>query len=539
MVVRTASPSGRVVLAAGVCALTLAMLLQGTLPLLQDLSPTLNQTLSRGYFLGALLMTLTVALTMWVMMWPLQAELHQLAKHPEQPAARAAKASALSCPLWVTTTSTGMGLLLSVLGSLLLSIQGMALQPVLELLLLTMSVLGLFGLLLYGLVQRAMVPLLEPLRVVAPPAGPWRTGSELQGRMILGLLAIVGAGVTPALLLTAQSLRPQAGWWEHGEPLALLAIGAAVLLLGLLLAATLSQRMRQDLGALQDTVIRLAEARLDVQVRLIALTPKAALHEVRDLQQALFDLIDRARRLQVEIFLATERSIEARRAKSQYLAATSHDLRNALSPVLGFTDLLGGGYQGNLQPQTRVVVQRMQRQGRRLLRTLSEILDTAKAESQTIELQPRECSASELLTQAVSEVRRLRAVERLPIRIELPAELPHVLVDPLRFPQALAYLCGHVIDSLNADELDPEKESITSLGELRLSAWRGSAGMLVFEIAHIPSAQHPATGPALGISGLGLALPLARRLLGLHRGHITVVADVYPRLRASVPAVDG
>ena len=95
MVVRTASPSGRVVLAAGVCALTLAMLLQGTLPLLQDLSPTLNQTLSRGYFLGALLMTLTVALTMWVMMWPLQAELHQLAKHPEQPAARAAKASAL------------------------------------------------------------------------------------------------------------------------------------------------------------------------------------------------------------------------------------------------------------------------------------------------------------------------------------------------------------------------------------------------------------------------------------------------------------
>ena len=74
--------------------------------------------------------------------------------------------------------------MLSVLGSLLLSIQGMALQPVLELLLLTMSVLGLFGLLLYGLVQRAMVPLLEPLRVVAPPAGPWRTGSELQGRMI-------------------------------------------------------------------------------------------------------------------------------------------------------------------------------------------------------------------------------------------------------------------------------------------------------------------------------------------------------------------
>jgi signal transduction histidine kinase len=186
----------------------------------------------------------------------------------------------------------------------------------------------------------------------------------------------------------------------------------------------------------------------------------------------------------------------------------------------------------------------MRQQGQRLLRTLSEILDTAKLESQTIDLHPRECSAAEVLAQAVSEVRRLRSIEVLPLRVEIAPDLPPIAVDPIRFPQALSYLCGHVLDSLDAEAEAAAASEATApqrplarppaLGELLLRAYQAPGRpVLVFEVAYLPG-QTPA-GPVLGTAGLGLALPLARRLLALHGGSIVVIADAYPCLRANLP----
>jgi signal transduction histidine kinase len=346
------------------------------------------------------------------------------------------------------------------------------------------------------------------------------------------LILVVSAALVPALVLTTLYRGPHPDW-----PIALWSVLLVLLALATWIALGLASELRRDVATLDQTARRLAEARLDQQVRLLAVSPRAATAEVGRLQQALCGLVDRARRLQVEIFLATERTIEARRAKSQHLAATSHDLRNALSPVLGFTDLLAGGYEGELPPAGQRRLARMQRHGQRLLRILSEILDTAKLESQTIDLHPRDCSAAELCAQAISEVRRLRAIDALPMRIELAPDLPLLGVDPIRFPQALSYLCGHIIDSL-----DGEAEAASAhlpdappeLGELLLRAYQPPGySAIVFEVAFLPG-QTPA-GPVLGTAGLGLALPLARRLLALHGGTIAVVAEVFPCLRATMP----
>jgi signal transduction histidine kinase len=280
-------------------------------------------------------------------------------------------------------------------------------------------------------------------RPAASPPSPRRTDAELQVRVSYSLVAVVIVALAPVVGLTALHVGPR--------PFSLGVMLAALLVLAALIARGLGGELRRDVAALTLTARKLSEARLDQKVRLLAVAPRAATAEVDGLQHALEGLLDRARRQQVEIFLATERTIEARRAKSQHLAATSHDLRNALSPVLGFTDLLAGGYEGELTVAGQRRMARMQRQGRRLLRILSEILDTAKLESQTIDLHPRDCSAAELFAQAVSEVRRLRSIDVLPMRVEIAPDLPPVGVDPIRFPQALSYLCGHVIDSLDAE----------------------------------------------------------------------------------------
>ncbi len=498
--------------------------------------------LLRNYLVGAAAMVAASAAALWVALWPIPAQLGPLALHPESPAARAAKTAALVCPLWVASAGTGAGLVWAAASALVLTEQGHAPLQVLGVLALAATQVGLWGLLLYGLTQRAMAPLLYPLRAVAPPLGSWPLGAELHGRVGYALLAVVATALVPALVLTSL----------HGDaatlPLPLWGTAAALFGLAAVIALGLGGGLGRDVATLSVTAKRLSEARLDQQVRLLAVAPRAATTEVDALQRSLFDLIDRARRMQVEIFLATERTIEARRAKSQHLAATSHDLRNALSPVLGFTDLLAGGYEGDLPLAAQLRLGRMQQRGRRLLRILSEILDTAKIESQTIDLHPRDCSPAELFAQAVSEVRRLRAADVLPMRLEIAPDLPLLAVDPVRFPQALSYLCGHVLDSVEveAEAAAHGDAHLGARGELLLRAYQVTDGTaVVFEVAHLPpgmSARGAATGsdatpsgPALGTTGLGLALPLARRLLGLHGGSIAVVADLFPRLRAVVP----
>ena len=522
---------------AAVCAVGVSALLR--------LSEAMASALLRGYLTGAVVMAAAAAAALWVALWPVPAQLGPLSLHPDSPLARAAKTAVLGCPLWVATAGTGAGLFAAVIGALVLTEQGGPPSRVLAILGLAMTQVGLWGLLLYGLMQRAMAPLLYPLRAAATPTSRWRSEAELQGFVSYTLLAVVSAALLPAFVLATlhQAPRPPAA-----GSLLLGATVAGLLGLALSIALGIGSRLRRELTALSLTAKRLLEARLDQQVRLLIAAPPAAIAEVEVLHRALFDLVERARRLQVEIFLATERTIEARRAKSQHLAATSHDLRNALSPVLGFTDLLAGGYEGELPPAGQLRIKRMQQKGRRQLRILSEILDTAKIESQTIDLHPRECSPAELLAQAMSEVRRLRSLDVLPVRLELEPELPLLAVDPVRFPQALSYLCGHILDSLEAEAEGAALSDgeLLAEGELLLRACQITGGTAVmFEVAYVPDRRREKSsaaaggectvGPALGTSGLGLALPLARQLLALHGGSVAVVAGEFPRLRATFP----
>ena len=522
--------------AAAVCAVGVNALLR--------LPAVMAVTLLRGYLAGAVGMAAAAAAALWVALWPVPVQLGPLALHPDSPLARAAKTAVLGCPLWVATAGTGTGLFAAVTGALVLTEQGGPPARVLAIFGLAMTQVGLWGLLLYRLMQRAMAPLLYPLRAAAAPSSRWRTEAELQGFVSYTLLAVVSAALLPALVLATLHQAPRSA----ASALLLGATVAGLLGLVLLIALGIGSRLRRELTTLSLTAKRLLEARLDQQVRLLIAAPPAAIAEVEVLHRALFDLVERARRLQVEIFLATERTIEARRAKSQHLAATSHDLRNALSPVLGFTDLLAGGYEGELPPAGQLRIKRMQQKGRRQLRILSEILDTAKIESQTIDLHPRECSPAELLAQAMAEVRRLRSLDVLAVRMELEPELPLLAVDPVRFPQALSYLCGHILDTLEAEaegEALSDGELLTD-GEMLLRACQITGGTAVmFEVAYVPDSRRKKSraaaggdcpvGPALGTSGLGLALPLARQLLALHGGSVAVVAGEFPRLRATFP----
>jgi signal transduction histidine kinase len=267
--------------------------------------------------------------------------------------------------------------------------------------------------------------------------------------------------------------------------------------------------------------------------------------DVRNVALAVNRLLERVPRLTVETYLAIERASEASRLKSQFLANMSHDLRSPLNSILGFSELLLRGLEGEIQAGQRVTLADMHATGLRLLRLLNEILDTAKAESGKMEMHRQSSSPAELIRQAVAESRRGRSAATDRLSVELQAGLPPISVDPLRLQQVVTHLLDHAFDA-------------APTGRVTLRAIL-DANRFVLEVSYAGElAPEDDLGvfdgfrPLHGKPGLNLAVPLARRLVELHGGTLELLAprdDPTPttlrlgsdssdgriRLRASIP----
>jgi signal transduction histidine kinase len=266
--------------------------------------------------------------------------------------------------------------------------------------------------------------------------------------------------------------------------------------------------------------------------------------EVRRVAMAVNRLLERIPRLTVESFLAIERAAEAQRLKSQFLANMSHDLRSPLNSILGFSELLLRGLEGEIQPGQRVTLAAMHATGLRLLRLLNEILDTAKVESGKMELHRQQASPAELIRQAVQDARRGRPPSLTDqLMVELQPGLAPIHVDPLRLTQVATHLVNHAFDSVGSE---PGKRRMV----LRASQ-QPNPRSFVLEIEYDRASDpalwederdHLFDGFRLGgpRPGLHLALPLAKRLVEIHGGTLELVEpkpteDTAIRLRAIIP----
>lgn len=162
---------------------------------------------------------------------------------------------------------------------------------------------------------------------------------------------------------------------------------------------------------------------------------------------------------------AKEAAEAASRAKSEFLATISHEIRTPINAILGMTSLL---LDTSLDRQQQDWVQTIRYGGEVLLNLINDILDFSKIESQKLELEEMPFS----LLQLVEELLDLMAAQAQSKELELMAwvdpSLPPTLIgDPNRLRQILANLLsnaikftpqGEVVVTVEAGERDPEKQ---------------------------------------------------------------------------------
>lgn len=217
----------------------------------------------------------------------------------------------------------------------------------------------------------------------------------------------------------------------------------------------------------------------------------------------------------------------ASKAKSDMLASMSHELRTPLNAIIGFSQVLQEEYYGTLNPQQKEYLNDILASGRHLMDLINDVLDLAKVEAGKVELEYSTIGLGELLEHSMVVIREKARVHNLTLELVVPPELANkeIQVDERRIRQVIFNLLsnaakftpdgGHISLSAKANERWLTV-SVTDTGigierEFQKKIFEG-----FFQVKNQITDKTP---------GTGLGLSLARSIIELHGGHITVASE--------------
>ncbi len=231
------------------------------------------------------------------------------------------------------------------------------------------------------------------------------------------------------------------------------------------------------------------------------------------------------------------------RLKYDLIASVSHELRNPLTSIRGYLELVLDGEVGELTEEQRRYLSVVDRNAERLLRVVGDLLLSAQVEAGEIALECRMTDLDQLVREAVEAARPLAAEHE--VEIELDAERMGLLNgDPARLAQSLDNL---VMNALKFTPPGGRVDVRTSLegGVAVLEVADTGIGISEEDQQRLFQRFFRAEGAILNaIEGTGLGLAIAKAIIDSHGGRLSVrsTAGLGTTFRMELPteqAADG
>ena len=234
----------------------------------------------------------------------------------------------------------------------------------------------------------------------------------------------------------------------------------------------------------------------------------------------------RAMRLMTEqLAVARDAAEAADQAKSKFLASMSHELRTPLNAIIGFSEVMRTELLGPMtNPRYRGYAKDINDSGQHLLGIVNDVLDLAKIESGTA--QTRGEAPVEPLPVIEAALRMIGPTaerERVAIESAIPDKLPALVVSERMLRQILLNLLSNAVKFTEAGGRVSLTAGRLPVGGLSLAVADTGIGMTTEQvrIALTPFGQVDNTLTRRH-AGTGLGLPLAKAMVELHDGHMTV-----------------
>lgn len=226
----------------------------------------------------------------------------------------------------------------------------------------------------------------------------------------------------------------------------------------------------------------------------------------------------RIARQHAELERQNDRLRELDQLKDALLANVSHDLRTPLTAILGYAELMTR--RGGLSEQHARSAAIVERNARRLLRMVNDLLLLAQARAGRLELAREAVDLSDLVTEACELARPLAAQAHLSLTCEMPASGTLVITgDRLRLAQLLDNLLANALKFTPAGGHVVVRAAAGRSGA-RLEVLDDGPGIAPAEQARLYEAF--ARGANAEAPGTGLGLTIVREIANAHNACVSL-----------------
>jgi signal transduction histidine kinase len=320
-----------------------------------------------------------------------------------------------------------------------------------------------------------------------------------------------------------KSLQNQPPWSEL--PLIILTSGGASRLVSLLDVAEGSAGsvtlLERPIAA--DTLLRAVK---------VALRSRRRQYQVRDLlfeQQLIQQKLERNEE-QLRLLLTRERGLrqaadEANRLKDEFLATISHELRNPLNVMLGYSELLLRMEEIKESPELSRMSEALRRNALAQSYLIRDLLELSRLRSGKLSLNLETVALATTINNAIETVRDDARAKNISIDLELPTPPVFLEGDPLRLEQIIWNLLSNSVKFTNSGGkiwVELKRQNGDAVLTVRDTGQGIHASFLpqIFDMF-----RQGDTRASREHSGLGIGLALVQQLVRLHNGSVEAFSE--------------
>ena len=135
---------------------------------------------------------------------------------------------------------------------------------------------------------------------------------------------------------------------------------------------------------------------------------------------------------------AKERAEAADKAKSEFLANMNHEFRTPMNHIIGFTELVCDKHFGELNETQEEYLNDVLKSSKHLFSLIEDLLDLAKGEEGTLELEPTDINLKAVLERALMMFKEKAAQYRIQLSLETD-HIPETITADLRKLKQIIY----------------------------------------------------------------------------------------------------
>lgn len=219
-----------------------------------------------------------------------------------------------------------------------------------------------------------------------------------------------------------------------------------------------------------------------------------------------------------ELRTAVERAEEVSTAKSEFLAAMSHDFRTPLSAVIAYAEVMAQGGAGPVSAQQEEFLERIKAGAEHLARMIDEVLDFATVDAGKVHVNVEEFDAAVLAADTAAMLEPHAIEKGLELSLVRPHATPRMRSDPTKVRQILINLLGNALKY--TDQGRVTVELATERSRMLFRVRDTGPGIPPEEVERVFEPFTRLSTTQRRKSGTGLGLAVSRRLARLLGGDL-------------------